>query len=155
MYIYPKKSDLLELQYNDVDITFGNDSVLTVNSLDNSDICISSSDDLGQQFYLYDQDGEVIGQYPTTKCNVYVAKAGYLPYLCKLYLMDKIQNLSFTENSRIQSPNLIEIGSDVDANTLEGSVFINNGHTSIKNSKGVKIKNDFKIAKGATLSIIP
>lgn len=154
MKLYPQVSSIKEFKDLDVDVSYGNDHMLSVYTLDSCDICVSSSFDNGQQFYVYENNcGYVSAQSTANNCFLCISKKNHIPYLCSLYLINKIQNTTMSGNSRILNNSRIEIGRNVECHLQEGPVVIDSGRTIVKSPGGVFIKNGFKVNKGASFVV--
>lgn len=139
--------------FNNIGIYYINDTLSISTGTTNTTICVMSSNDYGETFYKVISNCQQVTLEPNIdECTVCVTAPGYLPYITTAVNTTYIQNQTINSNLTIENGKTY-IGRDVTNSINEGPVAIQSGHTSIKSSKGVMIKNNFTVNNGAKLTI--
>ena len=140
--------------FQNVSMTSTNTSITINTGIDDCQICCTNAiDDEDVYFEVWDSVRYATFNNIPNDIKICITKTGYIPYIFTFSKAQYIQNETFTENSSIFA-NEVYIGSNVTLQKEQGPVYIKNGKTSIKSTKGVTIKNDFDIKRGASLDIV-
>lgn len=135
-------------------ISYTNGTISVNTGVSECAICVSSLDDLGQDFYQVVMGNHVSFSNIIENVGVCITKPGYIPFL--IICGDKntiyIQNEVISGNYNIVADK-VYAGSDVISQIPQGSVAIQNGEIKIHGTNGVKLKNNFKVKLGASLNI--
>lgn len=88
--------------------------------------------------------------------TVCVTKDGFVPYCVNVLKQDDgnlyLQNVTFDGNTTVVGKKIIA-GRDVKRGSAQGPVRILNGNVSLQAEQTVRLKNSFRVEKGASLQV--
>lgn len=146
-------------RFEDVRIDYKNNRVDITVSQDSCHVCLSKIDDKGNVLFYRFQNlqGNVFSfeQIPN-EFTVCVTKDGFVPYCVNVLKQDDgnlyLQNVTFDGNTTVVGKKIIA-GRDVKRGSAQGPVRILNGNVSLQAEQTVRLKNSFRVEKGASLQV--
>ena len=146
-------------RFEDVSIDYNNNRVDITVSQDSCHVCLTKIDDKGNVLFYRFQNlqGNVFSfeQIPN-EFTVCVTKDGFVPYCVNVLKQDDgnlyLQNVTFDGNTTVVGKKIIA-GRDVKRGSAQGPVRILNGNVSLQAEQTVRLKNSFRVEKGASLQV--
>lgn len=146
-------------RFEDVRIDYNNNRVDITVRQDSCHVCLSKIDDKGNVLFYRFQNlqGNVFSfeQIPN-EFTVCVTKDGFVPYCVNVLKQDDgnlyLQNVTFDGNTTVVGKKIIA-GRDVKRGSAQGPVRIQNGNVSLQAEQTVRLKNSFRVEKGASLQV--
>ncbi len=146
-------------RFEDVRIDYKNNRVDITVRQDSCHVCLSKIDDKGNVLFYRFQNlqGNVFSfeQIPN-EFTVCVTKDGFVPYCVNVLKQDDgnlyLQNVTFDGNTTVVGKKIIA-GRDVKRGSAQGPVRIQNGNVSLQAEQTVRLKNSFRVEKGASLQV--
>lgn len=146
-------------RFEDVRIDYKNNRVDIAVSQDSCHVCLTKIDDKGNVLFYRFQNlqGNVFSfeQIPN-EFTVCVTKDGFVPYCVNVLKQDDgnlyLQNVTFDGNTTVVGKKIIA-GRDVKRGSAQGPVRILNGNVSLQAEQTVRLKNSFRVEKGASLQV--
>lgn len=120
-----------------------------------SNVCLSVGNVLFYRFQNVQGNVFSLEQIPN-EFTVCVTKDGFVPYCVNVLKQDDgnlyLQNVTFDGNTTVVGKKIIA-GRDVKRGSAQGPVRILNGNVSLQAEQTVRLKNSFRVEKGASLQV--